>query len=597
MTAAVATQSTSAFSVFRNRNFSLMWMAQLVSSAGTSLTSLAGSIYVYQVTGSTLSVGLMLMATALPSLFIGLIAGVYVDRWDKRKVMIFADMMRAVIILAIPFLIPYSIVWLYILSAMAATLNQFYDPAHAALLPETASEDQLNAANAFMEISGFGAYVAGFALAGFITGTLGVEWAFYIDALTFLISATLIYFVNVSYKTPEVEDTSVAAVWQNLKEGASSIANSQVLRGLFLVFIPAFFLIGMNNTLTLPFSMSELGATEVQYGLIEAVGVVGYLLGSFGMLYYGTRIREGAWIAISYLGMGVATVIFASLYTIPPAIVVTVIAGAFNAPSVIARSTIIQRNTPREVRGRVFSAFYVTRDTVFLLGMSAAGLADVVGSRLLMYLVGFGEVAVGVATAFLPGVRQPASEWRRFIELLRTAPAAPGLPVSRPLVALEFDRLVGLQPALASLPLEMRERLYPSLAYLDAPAGTVILRQGDASDAAYFILDGRAVAGLEKDGATQVLEVMNAGDFFGEIAALTGVPRTANVVADSDTALVEVPAEVLKELAADPALNRLLMTQMKMRLDRTTLIDSARVSSMDQGVLYDLRTVGEGGEG
>jgi hypothetical protein len=277
--------------------------------------------------------------------------------------------------------------------------------------------------------------------------------------------------------------------------------------------------------------------------------------------------------------------------------VVTVIAGAFNAPSVIARSTIIQRNTPREVRGRVFSAFYVTRDTVFLLGMSAAGLADVVGSRLLMYLVGFGEVAVGVATAFLPGVRQPASEWRRFIELLRTAPAAPGLPVSRPLVALEFERLVGLQPALASLPLEMRERLYPSLAYLDAPAGTVILRQGDASDAAYFILDGRAVAGLEKDGATQVLEVMNAGDFFGEIAALTGVPRTANVVADSDTALVEVPAEVLKELAADPALNRLLMTQMKMRLDRTTLIDSARVSSMDQGVLYDLRTVGEGGEG
>ncbi len=81
----------SALSVFRNRSFRLLWTAELISAIGTALTSLAASILVYRVTGSAISVGLMLMATALPSLFVGLVAGVFVDRWDRKRIMIGAD--------------------------------------------------------------------------------------------------------------------------------------------------------------------------------------------------------------------------------------------------------------------------------------------------------------------------------------------------------------------------------------------------------------------------------------------------------------------------------------------------------------------------
>ena len=89
--------SLSPFSVFRNRSFSLLWTGQLVSTIGSALTSLAASIYIFRLTGSALSVGLMLMATAAPSLLVGLFAGVFVDRYDRKRIMIIADIARAIL--------------------------------------------------------------------------------------------------------------------------------------------------------------------------------------------------------------------------------------------------------------------------------------------------------------------------------------------------------------------------------------------------------------------------------------------------------------------------------------------------------------------
>src|SRR5678815_2608474 len=101
--------SPSTFSIFRNRNFSLLWTGQLVSTMVRALTSLAASIYIYRLTGSALSVGLMLMATAAPSLVVGLFAGVFVDRYDRKKIMITADILRAGLILLIPILVPLNV--------------------------------------------------------------------------------------------------------------------------------------------------------------------------------------------------------------------------------------------------------------------------------------------------------------------------------------------------------------------------------------------------------------------------------------------------------------------------------------------------------
>ena len=170
--------TASMFSVFRNRSFTLLWIGQLISSMGSALTALAASILIYRLTGSALSVGLMLIATSGPTVLIGLIAGVFVDRYDRKRIMLMADLLRAILIFLTPFLIPLSINWVYLIVALTSGITQFFDSAHASVLPEVASDKELSAANALMAVSSVGSTTVGFAAAGLIVTSLSIEWAF-----------------------------------------------------------------------------------------------------------------------------------------------------------------------------------------------------------------------------------------------------------------------------------------------------------------------------------------------------------------------------------------------------------------------------------
>ena len=173
------TPAPSMFAVFRRRDFSLLWLAQLISTAGSSLTDLAAAIWVYRETGSALAVGLTLMATAVPSLIVGLLAGVYVDRHDRKKIMIVTCLIQSVIVGFIALTVEMdSIIGLYALILLNAGVKQFFDPAHDSLIPEMASDEELSSANAFLSIAAFGSTAIGFAGAGLLASTVGLTWAF-----------------------------------------------------------------------------------------------------------------------------------------------------------------------------------------------------------------------------------------------------------------------------------------------------------------------------------------------------------------------------------------------------------------------------------
>ncbi|OGO48647.1 MAG: hypothetical protein A2W37_12080 [Chloroflexi bacterium RBG_16_63_12] len=591
MTVAASSRPISPFSVFRNRSFTLMWTGQLVSTAGSALTSLAAGILIYRLTGSALSVGLMMMATAVPTLFVGLIAGVFVDRYDRRNIMIAADLIRGALVLLIPFLIPANIAWLYILVALASAVGQFFDPAYASVLPEIASDEELAAANSMVTISSIGAQAIGFAAAGFIASRLDITWAFYIDAISFVFSAACVLLIRVAPLKVEGE-TNIPAIMRNLRAGAKIIVDTPSLRSLFLIYVPVFVIYGLNNALLLPFARRALHATEFEYGLIEGVTTVGFVLGSFAMASLADRLREGQWIAISFIGMAMTGIVYSLLSSVPLAIMVGTLAAFLNSPSVIGRQLLIQRNTPREARGRVSSAFFVTRDTMFLLGMASAGLADVVDVRVLFFGNAVVFLIVGSLALILPGLGQPAAEWRRAIRLLRGAEVAPGLGMGRAATLADFDLLATRLPALSGLSRDLRQNLAAQTLVADAPGGTIVVRKGEASDAAYFILNGRAVAGYAEPGSYRLLEVLNPGDFFGEIAALTGVPRTANVITEEPSTLLQVPAPALRQMMGEPHLNRLFLSKMTERMARMNMLDMPRVAGLDQQALQELRTPG-----
>ena len=585
------TQSTPAslspFAVFKNRNFSLLWSGQFVETMGNSLTSIAASIYVYRETNSALSVGLMLMATAAPSLLVGLFAGVFVDRYDRRKIMISADVLRAILVALIPVLVPLSVVWLYVIVMLISAIGQFFDPAHESILPEVASDEELAAANSLIAISSFGSTAIGFAAGGLIASATDLDWAFYFNAITFLFSAGCVYLIRIKPIQAE-EDTSVAVVIKNLRAGVRQLFGTPVLRSLFSVQVVVLISFGLSNTLLLPFALKALNATEFEYGLQEGLTSIGFVVASLLMAKAFDRLQAGAWLAISFLGMGLIGVVYSFLDSVPWAIALIAFSGFFNAPSSIGRRVIVQRNTPPEMRGRVSSAFFVARDVLFLIGMGAAGLADWMDVRLLYLVSALMLLLAGVFVLVIPDLGQPLAQWKRTFALLRGVEAAPRLGAGRPASMVEVERFISHMPELAGMNPKERAQLAADTLVAEAPGGKVVVYRGETSDAAYFILKGSVGAGFMKDGEYVILRYLHEGDFFGEVAALTGTQRTANVITEEESEFLIIPSKVMKGLAKKyQSLNVMFYTLIGERLSQTEL---PRGTGFDQQLLRELRT-------
>jgi len=593
MTTAAAAPAPSMFAVFRKRDFSLLWLAQLVSTAGSSLTDLAAGIFVYRETGSALAVGLTLMATALPSLVVGLLAGVYVDRHDRKRILIVTCLVQAVLVTLIAFVIgieSIAVVGLYALLLLNAGVKQFFDPAHDSLIPEMATDEELLSANSFLSIASFGSTAIGFAAAGLLAATVDLYWAFIIDAGTFLFSAACIGLMG-RYPMPEPDDeASVAVVISNLRAGFSTLFGTPIIRSLFVVGALMFFSFGLWNVLLLPMSLRVLGATEFEYGLQEGLTSVGFVIGSFFMARFGRRLPEPVWICVAMTGMGVAGILYGLATSVPIAILLVMISGFFNSPSSVARSTLLQRATPREMRGRVFSAFYVMRDVIFLFGMAGAGLADIIDIRLMLVVASSLLLVSALFTLVAPGLG--ISTWRAATARLQAAGAAPALATlpMRPATLADFDWLASRISPLAQLTPDQRAAFIRSATIREVPSGTQVVEHGDVASSAYFILDGSATAGIPDGEGYRGLSTMAAGDFFGEIAALTGSPRTADVITDSDSVLLEVPAEALRATMVVPEIQKLILATLTTRLLRTESADLPRLAGVDQASLRDLRT-------
>jgi len=267
------------------------------------------------------------------------------------------------------------------------------------------------------------------------------------------------------------------------------------------------------------------------------------------------------------------------------------ISGLLQPPSSVSRAVLLQRNTPREMRGRVFSAFYVMRDVIFLFGMAGAGLADVIDIRVLIVAASCLLFVSAAFTLVAPGLG--VSTWGAAAARLRAAAGAPGMAgaPSRAATPADFGRLAGHTSAFASLSADQRAAFISAATVHEIVAGTRVVEHGDLASSAYFILGGSTTAGVPTEGGYRGLSTMAAGDFFGEIAALTGSARTADVVADTDATLLEVPADTLRATMAIPEIERLVMSTLTSRMQQTGDADLPRLAGVDQASLKDLRTL------
>lgn len=569
--------------IFRNQNFRVMWTALLITETGTAVSQIASFLLIFRLTESVFSTGLMMMATIAPSLLFGLLAGVAVDRYDRLRIMILSELGRAVLMLAVPLLLGNSINWLYVLVLASSSMGQFFGPAFYSVLPEVADDEQLGAANSLLSVSQYGAIALGSLIGGLLISRAPVAWAYYFDAVTFLISAVLLTRIHLPQRPSLIhpDESVVANVWSGLR----FVAGKPTLRSLFLVFVPIGITYGFAEVLRLPFVLTVLGGSELAVGVLDSLTVVAMVVAGLLMTVYSGRRRDGQWIVLSCFGVGLASIAFAFSWSVGSAVVFGMAEGFLYAPTAIASSLIIERNTPRPLRGRVLSAFFVIRDSMFLLGMLLAGLGDLFDLRLLYALSGGVIVATGVVTLAMPGLGQSLDRWLRRRLPDRRADLVP----ARPLAPGEFDRWMAVAPILTTFDDPIRDRLAVESRLVVAPLGSTIIAQDATSDAAYFVLDGTVTAMRHLPGGSEVLEVLVAGDFFGEIAALTGARRTADVIATDQVIVIKLPSDLWRDLALLPGYGELIHETVDVRLTRLGGCDAALPGRIDYQGLAALR--------
>src|SRR5512136_1972583 len=209
--------------VLRQRNFFLLWFGQLISVIGDWVLVIALPFYTYNLTGSALASGGMFIVSTLPRLVLGSVAGVFVDRWDRKQTMVIADLLR--VFLTLMLFLVRSRDWLWLIYASAffeSVVSQFFNPAKSAVIPLLVDEKDLLAANSLNGLSDALTRLVGSALGGMLLSWLGFSFVIFFDAGSFLFSAIMILLILMPARHPalpgavhEPAAASVAGVWRD----------------------------------------------------------------------------------------------------------------------------------------------------------------------------------------------------------------------------------------------------------------------------------------------------------------------------------------------------------------------------------------------
>src|SRR5215218_6906240 len=226
--------------ILRQRNFALLWLGGLISFVGDWVLFIALPVYVYDLTGSALATGGMFIAQTAPRLLLGSIAGVFVDRWDRKRTMIVANVLSATALLLLLPVLSIADLWLVYLAAfLQASIALFFQPAESALVPTLVGEEHLVHANALIALNWELTRLIAPPLGGLVMALLGLNAVIAIDSITFLLSAALVALPAAERVRPNLEHhTHVVgvrrAVGRELVEGFRLVQRDRLVRALFI---------------------------------------------------------------------------------------------------------------------------------------------------------------------------------------------------------------------------------------------------------------------------------------------------------------------------------------------------------------------------
>ncbi|MBU0742699.1 MFS transporter [bacterium] len=381
-----------------NRNFMAVWAASFVSGLGDKIAILAFFSLVYNRTGNVASLGLLAAVQVLPGVVLGPFAGVLIDRWSRRGVMVASDLLSVATVCVIPLVDSLALV--YVLAAVLAAGRHLSGPARLALIPDLVPNDQLNRGNALFMVSQNVILLVGMAAGGVIVAGLGTAVAFWVDGGTFAASALLLLLPRLQEPAACDGEAAARSRWHDVRHGAVWLWGRPRLRYAVLFLALVTMITAMQPPLVYEFITRLLGRSERELGLIFATAGLGGLLGAgiasvFRSLHH--PLRTVGWlVAID----GALLTLFALNRNLAVALLLFALFGAISTGIQVNLATFLQRETPPEKRGRVFGWLSPLLGPVTLLSVLAgpvvAGWAGVVA---VLAVAGACEVLLGVAGA------------------------------------------------------------------------------------------------------------------------------------------------------------------------------------------------------
>lgn len=366
-------------SVYRSPNFVKIWLSQVISKAGTNLTEIALAVFALRVSGyNTLAFAGVLVMAQLPGVVLGWAAGGVVDRWDKRRMLVAADVSRAVLMASVPFV--NELGWTYAVVFLNESLNLLYRPSIRAILPETVSPSEIMPANAALA-GGTGAIdIPAYLLGAVLVLQIGLGPTFLADASSFLIAGLSLWSLRLPRAATAPRQTEAGAAgpgfWADIREGIAYYRQHALVSRLLWVTMAAS--LGL-------FGLNVLWPSVVHFLLHLPEGDLGWMLAGqgFGMwalsAYMERRPPDQRWyrgmIGAGFFLAGAVSVVLMFSRNLGVDIGLSVVAGVVNGLALLPMRAWIQTLVPKQVRGRVYAVRGVGLGFAGLLSVLFAGIA------------------------------------------------------------------------------------------------------------------------------------------------------------------------------------------------------------------------------
>ena len=382
-------------------DFWKFWTGQAISALGSSFTGFALPLLVYKLTGSAVNLALSIAAGILPYLLFGLVIGAWTDRVDRKRLMIWTDVGRALAIASVPvagLLGSLSVWWIYAVMFITSTLNIAFDAADFAAIPSLVEQDDLVTANGRIEASYNAATIAGPLLAGVMISFMPIEDVLFLDAASYLLSAFFLSRIARSFNEIQ-KDRPTTSIREDIVEGLRYVIKHPVLRNISLMMSMMNFVFITVWAQRVLFAKEHLGASDEMMGLLWSAATVGVIFWSlmagrlrkrwsFGVVALGSLMAQGALVVLlSFIeNFWVAVPVFAMMAGV---------GSMFNINTGSLRQAIV----PRHMLGRI-------RTIAGVLAWSANPLGALLGGYLIEQTgdVGLIYMGIGILTIIIPAV-------------------------------------------------------------------------------------------------------------------------------------------------------------------------------------------------